>query len=247
MQKDKVGLRDRQGLVVTPEYDTISPEEISPNGIISKFRLSRGPIVEFYNVISNDILRIIDNEMEVKESEYLDDEALISEDSTDNVDAQADVDAIVTHTDLCYFDFDKKKSLSNFFTDMIMEGHKTEVREVFQLELIMECIAAIDKYRKKELADYPYELVSNCLDILGAECGYAYHHGIPVDFTFAECFMMCAAYYSPDMACLVNVLLDDGITGLRYFGREVNSILWWTYSFEKRKKGFEVKLIGESW
>lgn len=237
-EKEKVGLRDRFGLVVNPDYDAITPEVILPNGIITQYKFRKGAEVVFYKVITNEILVCVENESEVNESREWENEAPVSDELCDNNDVQNGV----THAEMSYYDFDKEKNLMDFFTDLMMCGHKTEVREVYQLELIIKCIAAIDQYRKRELADYPDELVGNCLSVLGAECGYAFHHGIPVDLTFAEWFMMCVAYYCPNIDCLVNEQFDDGKMGFRYFGIEINSSSWWTYTFEKRKKGFEVKL-----
>lgn len=151
------------------------------------------------------------------------------------------------HIKMGYYNFDKVKDLTLFF-DSIINNHGTMIRQYRDEDPnhdVRLCISQIDKYRKGERAFYPDSLVSNCIGHLGGECAYVSNHYTGVDLTFSEWFMMCAAYYAPDITCLVQTQTPDHRAGFYNFGRQYNGNPWWSYIFLKQKKGFEVRRVGD--
>ena len=151
------------------------------------------------------------------------------------------------HIKMGYYNFDKVKDLTQFF-DTIINYHGTMIRQYRDEDPnhdVRLCISQIDKFRKGERAFYPDSLVSTCIGHLGGECAYVSNHYTGVDLTFSEWFMMCAAYYAPDITCLVQTQTPDHRAGFYNFGRQYNCNPWWSYIFLKQKKGFEVRRAGD--
>lgn len=66
------------------------------------------------------------------------------------------------------------------------------------------------------------------------------------DRCFIEWFLMCAAYYSPDLTWFVEGQSPDHCAGFCNFGNPHLSYPYCSYIFLKRDKGYEVKCIGEN-
>lgn len=152
------------------------------------------------------------------------------------------------HADMCYFDFDKVNDLTLMF-DSIRAEHYTGVNDYegdgsLDKEL-MDCVHEIDRYRKGEREFFPDSLVANWISCLGHDCAQIANHAINIDLTFAEWFMMCAAYYTPDITCLVDTQTPDHAAGYINFGETYNGAPWWAYMIMKREKGFEVIRVAE--
>lgn len=65
------------------------------------------------------------------------------------------------------------------------------------------------------------------------------------DMVYRESFMMCAAFYSPDITCLVEMQTPDHCAGIFNYGTRYNRQPWWSRLFLKCKKGYEAICIGD--
>lgn len=154
----------------------------------------------------------------------------------------------VRHAKLKYFDFDGIDDLTGYFHTLAAEypianwhGEECDVNTT-----AMECIAAVDAYRKGERRFYPYSLVRECIGSMGFNIAAVNNHGTDLtDLALAEWVMMCAAYYSPDITCLVETQTPDHHAGFYNFGEAYNPGPWWAYLFVKREKGYEVVGLGD--
>ncbi len=156
-----------------------------------------------------------------------------------NTDSDMDDEYEVVHADMRYFDFDKVGDLSAFF-DSIRGKHTipiwAEEDEEFIEKDVLGCIKRIEGYRQGKTKYYPDSLVRRCIDFFGFECAIINNHAIGVDMTYAEWFLMLAAYYSPDITCLVHMQTPNHCAGIQNFGSQYNYNPWWSYIFLKRKK-----------
>lgn len=150
----------------------------------------------------------------------------------------------VMHADMEYFDFDKVKDLRVFFDEMSKE-HETLKNEYEDENIVEKCIIQLEKYRNGEAKYYPDSLVNRALHSMGFTAAQVDDHRPGVDLTYAEWFMMLAAYYSPDITYLVDMQSPDHSAGIRNFGNEYNYTPWWSYLFLKREKGYEVRSLGD--
>lgn len=154
----------------------------------------------------------------------------------------------IIHANMSYFDFDKVDNLVSFF-DSISRKHPLPIwmpEEDDTNERVKRCIARIEAYRKGESRFYPDSLVNSCLKSIGLNTVIVNNHEPEfTDFVYGEWFMMCAAYYSPDITCLVEMQTPDHRAGIFNFGKEYNDNPWWAYLFLKRKKGYEVTCLGD--
>lgn len=150
----------------------------------------------------------------------------------------------VKHATCQYHDFDRVKDLSLFF-DSIAEKHGIPVRYEENEEEIRTCISRIERYRCREAKFYPDSAVQQAIGILGLECAYFNNHAIPLDMTYAEWFLMCAAYYAPDISYIVDMQSPDHRAGALNLGHTYNDNPWWAYFICKRSKGYEVKFLGD--
>ena len=159
-------------------------------------------------------------------------------------------DEKIIHVDMKYFDFDKIGNLTHFF-DSISTKHPLQlwsaaVEDDDTNERIKKCIARIDSYRKGENRWFPDSLVSDCIRLISFNAAIINNHGPEyTDLVYGEWFMMCAAYYSPDITCLVNTQTPDHRAGFYNYGGSYNDGPWWTYLFLKREKGYEVACLGD--
>lgn len=152
----------------------------------------------------------------------------------------------IVHVDMRYFNFDKVNNLSQFF-DSISNEHGLPIRnfvweESAQKE-ISSCINRLEGYRKGKSKYYPDSLIRECINTLSHECAFLANHASELDMTYAEWFLMLAAYYSPDITCLVHMQTPDHRAGVQNFGSRYNFAPWWSYIFLKRNKGYEVRRI----
>lgn len=166
---------------------------------------------------------------------------------------KGDIDSVVddeeyevVHTDMQYFDFDKVENLSVFF-DSIRREHPIpmwieEDDEIIEKD-VLGCIKRIESYRHGTNKYYPDSLVRRCIDFFGFDSAIIDNHGHGIDMTYAEWFLMMAAYYSPDITCLVHMQTPNHRAGVQNFGSQYNYNPWWSYVFFKRNKGFEVRRI----
>ena len=153
----------------------------------------------------------------------------------------------VIHTNMQYYDFNKVENLSTFF-DSIRREHPIpmwieEDEEIIEKD-VLRCIKRIEVYRQGTEKYYPDSLVRRCIDFFFFFCAIIDNHGLGVDMTYAEWFLMLAAYYSPDVTCLVNMQSPNHQAGILNFGSTYNFNPWWCYIFFKRNQGFEVRRIG---
>ena len=153
----------------------------------------------------------------------------------------------VIHAKMRYFDFDKVKDLPSFF-DSISSVHgiprwSPDDDEVY-VKGLLKCIERIDAFRKGNSKYFPDSLVRKSVDFLGHECAVIDNHAPGVDMTYAEWFLMLAAYYSPDITCLVHMQSPNHKAGILNFGSTYNFNPWWCYIFFKRSQGYEVRRIG---
>lgn len=169
-------------------------------------------------------------------------ESAISCDTT----ANSDMDTLI-QARMKYYDFDKVKDLSYLF-DSIANKHplgRWSEDDDDPVEMVKECIAKIDAYRKGDTEFYPDSLVSTCFRHMGYETAILNNHGVVcTDIVLPEWFMMCAAYYTPDITCLVSTQTPDHCAGFYNFGDAYNPTPWWTYAFFKREKGYEAMCLG---
>lgn len=148
----------------------------------------------------------------------------------------------IYHADMQYMDFDKVDDLLAFF-DSVAEVHplvKWLTEEDYAEEQARRCIVQIDFYRRGERPYFPDSLVRDCMRSMGFNIAAVDNHGPEFsDLVYAEYFMMCAAFYAPDITCLVETQTPDHCAGFYNFGKSYNPNPWWPYLFLKREKGFE--------
>lgn len=168
---------------------------------------------------------------------------VISAETTSNAKDEEITDEVI-HTDMTYFNFDNIKNLVSFFED-IESKHEKIIFYEEEESTVDRCISQIDKYRKGVCKYYPDTLVSESLSLMGFAAAKIDNHRPGVDMTYAEWFMMLVAYYSSDITCLVDMQSPDHLVGVCNFGKEYNNNPVWSYLFVKRKKGYEVRPIGE--
>lgn len=160
--------------------------------------------------------------------------------------AYSDIDTLI-HARMKYYNFDEVKDLSHLF-DSIADKHilgRWSEYDEDPVELAKECVAKIDAYRKGEAVFYPDSLVHTCLRYMGYQAAILSNHSaVCTDLVLPEWFMMCAAFYAPDITCLVNTQTPDHCAGFYNFGDQYNSAPWWAYAFMKRHKGYEVIRLG---
>lgn len=150
----------------------------------------------------------------------------------------------VKHATCQYYDFDRVKDLGVFF-DSIAGKHGIPVRYEENEEEIRDCISRIGRYRCGDAKFYPDSAVQQAIGILSLECAYLNNHAIPLDMAYAEWFLMCAAYYAPDISYIVDTQSPDHRAGALNLGQAYNYDPWWAYFICKRSKGYEVKFLGD--
>lgn len=154
----------------------------------------------------------------------------------------------IRHAVIKYIDFDTIEDLPGFFHELSSrypivkwEGDEDEIDIV-----IDSCIARIDAYRKGKDCFYPDSLVRHCMSYMGFNIAATNNHSTEMaDLVLAEWVMMCAAYYSPDITCLVDTQTPDHSIGFYNFGKSYNDASWWSYKFVKREKGYQVLCLGD--
>lgn len=154
----------------------------------------------------------------------------------------------IRHARMKYYDFDTVKDLTGFF-DALSARYpivKWLSKDDNIDEVVHDCIAQIDSYRKRERLWFPDSLVNHCISYMGFNIAATNNHSPnQADLVLAEWVMMCAAYYSPDITCLVETQTPDHCTGFYNFGISYNPLPWWPYLFFKREKGYEVRFLGD--
>lgn len=175
-------------------------------------------------------------------------------DSTENVDLVINCDTIgdaddgIIHARMKYFDFDKIENLGVFF-DSISKEHPIPIwmpKEDTTNELLQRAISRIEAYRKGQSRFYPDSLVGACMNSISFNTVVVNNHRLGyTDMFCGECFMMCAAYYSPDITYLVQMQTPDHRAGVFNYGADYSGTSWWSYLFLKRKKGYEVTCLGD--
>lgn len=154
----------------------------------------------------------------------------------------------IIHAHMAYYDFSQIGNLTLFF-DSIAAKHPVQLwsPEDDNLESeLRQCVADIDSFRKGKRHYYPDSLVSNCLRSLGFNAAIVSNHGPEyTDLVYGEWFMMCAAYYSPDITYLVDMQSADHNVGALNYGKGYNTSPWWAYAIVKRKKGYEAMCLGD--
>jgi len=168
---------------------------------------------------------------------------------TPTVDEEEDEDEVI-HAEMQYFDFDQVDDLSAFF-DSIQKVHgiplgASEPELTEEIEDLERCIAVIDSFRQGRVKYFPETSVKKFVSLLGGSCADINNHGPDVDMTYAEWFLMMAAYYSPDITCMVHMQTPNHCAGILNFGASYNDAPWWCYLLLKRSKGFEVRRIKEN-
>lgn len=176
-------------------------------------------------------------------------------DSRDSIRAMTVNDTVVTyegdtvvHAPIAYYNFDKIKNLETFF-DSISSKHPLRFwspEETTLNEDMKECIAGIEAYRKGKRRFFPDNEVKSCMVSIGFHTAILNNHGIGItDIVYGEWFMMCAAFYSPDITCLVEIQTPDHQAGIFNLGKAYNDAPWWAYLFLKRKRGYEMIGLGD--
>lgn len=153
----------------------------------------------------------------------------------------------VIHAPMRYWDFDKVDSLLEFF-DSLGCDHPFLLLDIHEslLDDVGECIYQLEAYRRGERRYYPDSLVRYCIKWMQIEWMVAYRdYETANDRCFFEWFMMCAAYYSPDITWFVEGQTPDHNAGFCNFGNAYRAFPCCSYVFLKRDKGFEVECIGE--
>lgn len=172
----------------------------------------------------------------------------ISEIGIADTTIKADDEKIV-HAKMVYYDFDKIENLESFF-DSILAKHPIPIwlpEEDKTTQKVKECIAKIEEFRKGTKHFFLDSLVSGCLKSIGFNTAIVNNHGPEyTDMVYGECLMMCAAFYAPDITCLVEMQTPDHCAGVFNYGTSYNRQPWWSYLFLKRKKGYEVICLGDN-
>lgn len=155
---------------------------------------------------------------------------------------------VTFHVDMQYFNFDKVNNLSLFFDSLSHEHGITawddESSKIIEKD-VFRCLERIEGYRKGQYKYYPDSLVSNCIYYLGHDNAALANHADSIDIGFSEWFLMCVAFYSPDITCLVQMQTPNHRAGILNFGSSYNYNPWWSYLFLKRSRGYEVRRIRE--
>lgn len=154
----------------------------------------------------------------------------------------------IRHSNLKYFDFDTIDDLQGCFSTLAADypiakwmGDEDTIDET-----VADCIAEIDAYRKGSRSDYPDIQVRDCIRSMGFNIAAMSNHSSEMtDLALAEWVMMCAAFYSPDITCLVEKQTPDHRAGFYNLGESYNPGPWWSYLFVKRDKGYEVICLGD--
>ena len=167
--------------------------------------------------------------------------------SMDMVDSSLFTDDRVIHAQMRYYNFNQLDNLSAFFNELSIRHPLVLWHENFHVkEDALMCINKIDAYRNGESNYFPDSLVYHCINSMGFELAFVDDHGCDsIDLCFIDWFMMCAAFYSPDITCLVEKQSSNHNAGFNNVGRYYNSIPWWPYAFFKCDKGFEVVNLGD--
>lgn len=156
-------------------------------------------------------------------------------------------DSSVSHTTMSYFHFEQVTDLTVFFDSIASKNHipgsSDNAESATYIHDFKQCIKDIDEYRQGKRKFYPDKHVSQCLNSLGFYAAQIEDHATSIDLTYSEWFMMCAAYYAPDITCLVHMQSADHHIGVRNFGQEYNYNPWWCYVFIAREKGYEVQCL----
>jgi len=172
----------------------------------------------------------------------------ISEVGIADTTINADDDKIV-HAKMMYYDFDKVDNLESFF-DSILAKHPIPIwlpEEDKTTRKVKECIAKIEGFRKGSRQFFPDSLVSECMKSISFNTAIVNNHGPEyTDMVYGECLMMCAAFYAPDITCLVEMQTPDHCAGIFNYGTSYNRQPWWSYLFLKRKTGYEVIGLGDN-
>lgn len=172
-----------------------------------------------------------------------------SDKARNSSDAEFDDEDTFTHAPVQYFDFDQVKDLSSFF-DSIYNEHGVPLWEPSESESFVQglsgCIGQIEDYRQGRSEEYPATQIRSCIESLGHECAIVGNHNPEADLTYPEWFVMLAAFYSPELAPLVQEQTPDSRAGVLNFKSEHYSVPSWPFLFLKREKGYEVRLIGQT-
>ena len=159
-----------------------------------------------------------------------------------------DDDARIVHAKMGYYNFDQIENLVSFF-DSILAKHPIPIwlpEEDTTNQRVKSCVARIDAYRKGKAQFFPDTLVSDCLRSISFNTALVTHHRPDyTDTAYGACLMMCAAFYSPDITCLVEMQTPDHCAGIFNYGTSYNRQPWWSYLFLKRKKGYEAICLGD--
>jgi hypothetical protein len=154
----------------------------------------------------------------------------------------------IRHTKMDYIEFDSIPDLTGFFASLTARYPIAKwIDENDGInETVADCIEQIDSFRKGEKHFFPDSIVSHCIRAMGFNIAITYNHSSEMtDFVLAEWVMMCAAYYSPDITCLVEAQTPDHNAGYYNFGEAYNGAPWWTYLFLKREKGYQAICLGD--
>lgn len=154
----------------------------------------------------------------------------------------------IVHAKMGYYDFDQIENLVSFF-DSILVKHPMPIwlsEEDSINQDVKRCIVRIEAYRKGKTQFFPDSLVSKCLRSISFNTAIVNNHGPEcTDMVYGESLMMCAAFYSPDITCLVDMQTLDHCAGIFNYGTGYNDQPWWSYLFLKRKKGYEAICLGD--
>ena len=157
-------------------------------------------------------------------------------------------DERILHAKMGYYDFDQIENLVSFFDYMLVK-HPIPIwlsEEDRINQNVKRCIARIEAYRKGKAQYFPDTLVTECLKSISFNTAIVNNHGPEsTDMFYGECLMMCAAFYSPDITCLVDMQTPDHCAGIFNYGTSYNDQPWWSYLFLKRKKGYEAICLGD--
>lgn len=160
----------------------------------------------------------------------------------------SDDDERIVHAKMGYYDFDQIENLVSFF-DSILAKHPIPIwlpEEDTTNQRVKRCVARIEAYRKGKAQFFPDTLISECLRSISFNTAIVNNHGPEyTDMVYGECLMMCAAFYSPDITCLVEMQTPDHCAGIFNYGTSYNRQPWWSYLFLKRKKGYEAICLGD--
>lgn len=135
----------------------------------------------------------------------------------DSLDIEGD---FITHVECHYYNFDGIENLTLFFDSVanIHGLHYYDYNDDKETEIkVKKCIEQIDNYRKGKLKYFPNNLVQEILRTLGHDAADILNHSGEVNLVYNELFLMCSAFYSPDITCLVNMQSLDHNVGVLNF------------------------------